>query len=170
MPTDLLRAGSVCGLGSNIHGVHIISLAARSRTAACSGTLADGLAKIRAARESDHVALQKLTSAREARFLKTSMAFSTIEAREYVCQIDRTGNINASPARNLQKAATILLSRNLQKRDFSEPISVRASRVLGPSADITWHRSYPLFATLLALPGKGWRLGSSVFCATACAQ
>ena len=40
-----------------------------------------------------------------------------------------------SPARsNLQKAATILLSRTLQKRDFSQPISVRASRVLGPTS------------------------------------
>ena len=34
MPTDLLRAGSVCGLGSDVHGIHITSLAARFRTAA----------------------------------------------------------------------------------------------------------------------------------------
>ena len=40
-----------------------MSLAVRSRTGACSGTLAHDLAKIRAARESDHVALQIPTQA-----------------------------------------------------------------------------------------------------------
>ena len=33
-----------------------------------------------------------------------------------------------SPARNLQKAATILLSRTLEKRDFCEPVSVCVSK------------------------------------------
>ena len=47
-PADLQRAGSVCGLGSDLCGIRIISLAARFRTAACSGMLANGLAKIRA--------------------------------------------------------------------------------------------------------------------------
>ena len=36
--TALLRAGSVCRLGTDIHGIHIISLAARFRTATRSGT------------------------------------------------------------------------------------------------------------------------------------
>ena len=50
-----------------------------------------------------------------------------------MCQIDRTGNTAASPVRNLQKAATNLLgSTLLQKHDFSQPITERASRVLGP--------------------------------------
>ena len=46
----LLTSNAVCGLGSDICGIHIISLAARFRTAANSSTLANGLAKIRAAR------------------------------------------------------------------------------------------------------------------------
>ena len=45
VPADLLRAGSACGLGSDICGIHIISLAARFRTAASSGTLVNGLRK-----------------------------------------------------------------------------------------------------------------------------
>ena len=118
MPTDLLRVGSVCGLGSDLRGVHIISLAVRSRTAARSGTLAHDLAKIQTARESDHVALQTLTPAWEERFLKTSMAFSTMEAYEDVCQIDGAGNVSASPARNLQKAATNLLCSTPSKTRF----------------------------------------------------
>ena len=54
-----------------------------------------------------------------------------MEAYKIVCQIVRIGNI--PPARNLQKAAMNLLSfTTIQQRDFSQPISVRASRVLGP--------------------------------------
>ena len=53
IPTELLRVGSVCGLGPDILGIHAISLAARFRTASNSGTLANGLAKIQAAREYD---------------------------------------------------------------------------------------------------------------------
>ena len=82
------------GLGSNICGIHILSLAASFRTAASSGTLVNGLAKIRAAREYDGCAL---TPEWEERFLKTSMAFGIMEAYEYVRQIDRTGKIAESP-------------------------------------------------------------------------
>ena len=73
------QKGSVCGLGSDVHRIHITSLAARPQTAARSSTLAHGLAKIWSARESDHVVLQTLTLAWEERFLKTSMASSTME-------------------------------------------------------------------------------------------
>ena len=52
-PTEFLRTGSVCGLGSDLCGIRVISLAARFRTAACSGSLVNGLAEIRAAREYD---------------------------------------------------------------------------------------------------------------------
>ena len=53
--TNLLRVGSVCGLGPDILGIHaLINLAARYRTACHSGTPANGLAIIQAAREYDH--------------------------------------------------------------------------------------------------------------------
>ena len=45
-------AGSEIGLDADVHGIHIISLAARFKVTTRSGTLADGLAKIRAARNS----------------------------------------------------------------------------------------------------------------------
>ena len=48
-PTDLLRAGSACGLGIDLFGIRVLSLAARFRTVANSNTLAEGLAKISAA-------------------------------------------------------------------------------------------------------------------------
>ena len=57
IPTDLLRARSVCGLGIDLFGIRILSLAARFRTAASSNTLADGLAKISTARQYDGVSL-----------------------------------------------------------------------------------------------------------------
>ena len=61
------------------------------------------------------------------------MAYCTVEVYKNVCQSVRIGNMPPSPARNLQKAAMNLLSfTTIQQRDFSQPISVRASRVLGP--------------------------------------
>ena len=51
--TDLLRVGSVCGLGLDLFWICILCFAARFRTAANSSTLAGGLAKINAAREYD---------------------------------------------------------------------------------------------------------------------
>ena len=53
VPTDLLKAGSVCGIGSDLRWIHIMSLAARFRTAGSSGSLVNGLAKIREGREYD---------------------------------------------------------------------------------------------------------------------
>ena len=55
LPPDFLRAGSACGLGIDLFGMRILSLAAWLGAAACSNTLAYGLSKIRAAREYDDV-------------------------------------------------------------------------------------------------------------------
>ena len=132
IPTDLLRAGSVCGLGSDIRGIHIISPAARFRTAASSGTLVNDLAKIRAVREYDGASIYAHTPEWEERFLKTSMAFSTMEAHEYVRQIDRPGKNADSPNHRMQKSATTLLCETIQNRDFALPVSRRASKALGP--------------------------------------
>ena len=61
VPTDLLRAGSVWGLGTDICVIQITSPAARFRTASSSGTLVHGLAKIRAAREYDRASIYAQT-------------------------------------------------------------------------------------------------------------
>ena len=46
IPTDLLRVGSMCGLGLDTLGIQTLSSAACDRTASNSGTLANGLANI----------------------------------------------------------------------------------------------------------------------------
>ena len=58
-------AGSEFGCGIDVHGIQMISLAARFRTASRSNTLADGLAKIQATRNSDHVTLHAFSTACE---------------------------------------------------------------------------------------------------------
>ena len=126
-PTDLLRVRSMCGLGIDLCGIW-------------SGTLVNGLAKIRAARNDDGASIYALTSEWEEKFLTTSMSCSTMEAREYVYQMDRAGRIADSPEKKIQKAATTLLCDTIQKRDF-------ASRIAAPeswdqSADISWPKSY----------------------------
>ena len=84
IPTDLPRVGSTCGLGLDVLGIHILSLATRKRTAVNSGTLVNGLAKIQAAREYDGAPIHALTSEWKDKFLKTSMTYTTMEAFEYV--------------------------------------------------------------------------------------
>ena len=120
----------MCVRGLNVLGIRI--LAARFRTAANSGTLVSGSAQIRAARNFDGASIYALTSEWEAKFFKTSMACSTMEAYEYVCHIDRVGSIADSPSDKKQEAATALLCDTIQKRDFAVLITARASRILGP--------------------------------------
>ena len=68
----------MCGLGSDLGGIRDISLAARFRTA-CSSTLANGLAKIRVARDYDGASIRALIPEWEEWLLKTSVAFNTME-------------------------------------------------------------------------------------------
>ena len=109
IPTDVLRVGSACGLGIDLFGIRILSLAARYRTAANSNTLADGLVKIRAAREYDGASLFALSPEWNKKFLKTSMAHSTMEAYEYVRHVYHAGRIAFSSIDKKHKAATALL-------------------------------------------------------------
>ena len=136
---DLPRAGSVCGLGIDLFGIRILSVAARFRTAANSNTLAGGLAKISAAREHDGASHFALTSEWEEKFLKTSMGHSTMEACEGVRHLDHAGRIADSPSSKKQKAATALLRDAIQNRYFSLPIAARASKILGPISRHLWH-------------------------------
>ena len=72
--TDLLRAGSVCGIGIDRCGIRIIGLAEHFRTAANSGTPINGPTKHRAARDYDGASIHATTPEWEEKFLKTSMA------------------------------------------------------------------------------------------------
>ena len=112
---------TTCGVGLDVFGIHILSLAARYRTAVNSGTLVNGLAKNRAAREYDSAPIYALTSDRKDKFLKTSTAHSTMEAFEYVSQMDHADKIPDSPGDKKQKAATALLGDRIQKRNFAIP-------------------------------------------------
>ena len=87
----------MCGLGIDLCGIRIISLDARCRTPTCFGTLANGLAKIRAARDYDGASFFALTPEWEEKYLKTSMAFGTMEAYDYLRRIDRTGQMADPP-------------------------------------------------------------------------
>ena len=80
-PPSLLGVGTVCGLGPDLVGIHSISLAARYRTAACSNTLNQGLAKIQAARAFDFAPILALCPNWEKDFLAPSMSRSTADGR-----------------------------------------------------------------------------------------
>ena len=132
-PPTLLRVGSVCGLGPDILGIHTLSLAARYRTASNSGTLANGLAKIQAAREYDH-ALHLCSQLRmEGEFFEL-LPWPITPWRHlklYFAWITMANLMTLLMARN-KKAATALLRDEFQKQDFAKPMSLRASRILGP--------------------------------------
>ena len=129
--TSLQGVDSVCGLVLDLVGIHSISLAARYRTA-CSNTLSQGLQKIQAAGESVFPPVLALSSIWHNEFLAPSMARSTAEAFNVVCCLDRNGKLDDSPQDKKQKAATTLLRDESKRQDFAGPISLRASKVLGP--------------------------------------
>ena len=117
----------ICGLGPDLVGIHSISLAARCRTAACSNTLNQGLEKIQASRGYDFAPIFALE-----KFLVPSMARSAVEAFDVVRRLDHSGELDESRQDQKQKAATALLRDNFFEQDFAGPISLHASRILGP--------------------------------------
>ena len=114
IPTNFLRAGSTCGLGLDIFGIFFLSLAARYRTAVNSGTLANGLEKVHAARGHDHAPMLALTS-------------------EWTEKSSRLQWLTA-PWRpsNMCATSTTLLRDEIQHRNFAIPIAMRVSRAFGP--------------------------------------
>ena len=132
MPSDLLRVGSVCGLGPDLVGIHSISLAARYRVAACSTTLRQGLEKIRLARGHNCAPIFALSPAWENEFFHPSMAHSTVTAFDAIQQLDLSGKLNEAPNSKKQKIATGLLRDCLYMQDFAGPISARATKISGP--------------------------------------
>ena len=126
----------MCGLDLDVLGIHTLSLAARYRTAANSGTLASGLAKVQAARGYDRAPIYAITSEWREKCLNPSFAHGTMETYEFVCRMDHTGKIADSPNDKKQKAATTLLCDEIQKQDFAKPAAARVSRILGPVSRI----------------------------------
>ena len=60
------------------------------------------------------------------------MARSTAEAFNVVCRLDRNGKLDEVSQDKKQKVASSLLRDKLHTQDFAGPISLRASKVLGP--------------------------------------
>ena len=84
--------------------------------------------------------------------LAPSMACSTANAFDIVCGLDREGKLDEAPQNKKPKFATGLLRDKLYEQDFAGPISVRASKVLGPIsryrvADILPHMKLVLRAS-----------------------
>ena len=133
IPSTLLGVGTVCGFGPDLVGIHSITLAARYRVAACSTTLSSqGLEKIQYGSWAQlHSYLRSVSHVGE-KFLVPSMAYSTADAFDIVCRLDRNDTLDEVPQKTKQKVATGLLLDKLRKQDFAGRLSSRASKVLGP--------------------------------------
>ena len=93
-----------------------------------------------------------LSPAWEKEFLAPSMACSTANACDIVCRLDRDGKLDEAPQDKKQEVATGLLRDELYEQDFAGPVSLRASKVLGPIsryrvADILPHMKLVLRAS-----------------------
>ena len=122
----------MCGLGPDLVGIHSISLAVRYRTAACSNTLNQGLEKIQAAPAYDFAPVLAFNPIWEKDFLAPSMSRNTLDAFNNVRRLDRDGKLDEASRDKKQKVATGLIRDKLRTHDFAGPISLRASKVLGP--------------------------------------
>ena len=96
-----------------LHGMDIISLAARFRSATRSTTLADGVAKIRAAPNSDRVTLHALSTASEESVLYRSVVLSTMEAHNCVCRLDRPDADVVLPPDNAKGSGNLTLHNGI---------------------------------------------------------
>ena len=68
----------------------------------------------------------------ENEFLAPSMARSTADAFNKVCRLDRNGKLDEVSQDKKQKVATSLFCDKLHTQDVAGPISLRASKFLGP--------------------------------------
>ena len=122
IPTSLLRVGCVCGLGPDLLVIHTLSLAARKRTAADSSALANGLAKIQAARENDHAPIYAVSSELKDNFLNPWPITPWWHMKLYVAWITMANLMNLLMARNERLprpcSATNSKSRTLPDRSL----------------------------------------------------
>ena len=132
VPSNLLGVGSVCGLGPDLVGIHSIRLAAHYRVPACSTTLRQGLGKIQTARGQNSAPIFALSPVWEKEFLAPSMACSTANVFDIVCRLDRHGKLDEAPQGKKLNVATGLLRDKRYEQDFAGPVSLPASKVLGP--------------------------------------
>ena len=60
------------------------------------------------------------------------MSRSTLDSFNIVCRLDHDGKLDESSQDKKQKVATGLIRDKLHTQDFAGPVSLRASKVLGP--------------------------------------
>ena len=95
------------------------------------------------------------------------MSYSTVDAFNIVCRLDRDGKLEEASQDKKQKVATGLLRDDLHKQDFAGPTSSRASKILGPNsryrvADILPHMRLASRTSRLGLAvgfGASWAMG-----------
>ena len=144
----------VANLGPDPVGIHSFSLAARYRVAASSTTLNLGLEKIQAARVHNFAPIFALLTGRE-----NFLHLPWLVAPRTLSKLFVAWTMMASLMklhRKKQKVATGLLRDKLFEQDFAGPISLRASKVLGPIsryrvADILPHMKLVSRASRLGL-------------------
>ena len=99
-------------------------MAARIRVATRSGTVADGLATIQAARNNMPVTLQPLSAVREENMLHHSTPYATNEAHNLVCQLDRSCRVLRASPHKMQALVTTLLCEHQQRDCLSFAVRV----------------------------------------------
>ena len=94
--------------------------------------LSQGLENIQAARGYNFAPIFALSPHWENEFLAPSMVCSTADAFNIVCRLDRDGKLDEAPQNKKQSAGTSQLRGKFFEQDFAEPLSLRASKALGP--------------------------------------
>ena len=122
----------MCSFAPDLAYIHLVSLAAPFRTAACSNTLNHGLEKIQAARAFDIAPIIALFSNWEKDFLAPSMDRSAEDAFNIVCRLDGNVKLDEPHGTRSKKVATGVLHEPLHRQDFAGQISLRAPKVQRP--------------------------------------
>ena len=115
IPADLLRVGSMCGLGVDVLGIHSLSLAARYRTTANSGTLANGHVKIHTAREYDRAPMYALSPEWKEKFFIPRWHLAPCRPLNLRVAWIVQAKLLTLPAIRNKKAATIFCSATKSK-------------------------------------------------------
>ena len=99
IPSTLLGVGSICGLGPDLEGIHSLHQPCGSLSS-CS--MLDypypSLVKIQTARGHSCTSISlSLSPVWEKEFFVPSVAYSTADAFDTVCRLDRTGTLDEAP-------------------------------------------------------------------------
>ena len=109
-------------------------LAAQYGIASNSGTLANGLAKIQAAREYDHAKIHALNSRWKETFLNPSMVHDTVEAYEIVRRLDHMEKLMTLPMARNKRLPRLCSATNPRSRTLPTNVTTCPSRILGPAS------------------------------------